>query len=400
MYSVIAIYLLAYVVPAIVLDVLQLRYIKSYANKEPVILDKQDYKAAAKYALLSRKISILEHLWKALILVAWLSFGISYLLSALSTLGLPASIWLDLSALVCFMGINALLDLPFGLASRRLDRAFGFNKQSLGLFFADFAKGIGLGGLMLIPLFGLLLWIMSSSGFWWIAGALMFFSFIILMQLIYPTLIAPIFNRFTPLQDEALKHRIHLLLQKVGFKSSGIFVMDASRRDGRLNAYFGGLGRSKRVVLFDTLLDKISQDGLIAILGHELGHFKHGDILRNLALGGVLVFLFFALTGLCCKDLCYYMGLEGTCATVIMVSLLLLPAFGFFIQPLIGYFSRRAEYKADEFGASCVSKKALSEALLRLVNENKTFPHSHPAYVFFYFSHPPLIDRLRALEDL
>ena len=168
----------------------------------------------------------------------------------------------------------------------------------------------------------------------------------------------------------------------------------------KLNAYFGGLGNSKRVVLFDTLLEKISEDGLIAILGHELGHFKHKDILCNIVIAGSIMFIVFAIMGLFFESLCEYLGLYESHGTILILAMLFLPALTFIIKPIQNYFSRKAEYKADAFGASCVSKKALSQALIRLVNENKAFPHSHPAFIFFYYSHPPLLERLKALENL
>ena len=174
--------------------------------------------------------------------------------------------------------------------------------------------------------------------------------------------------------------------------------MDASKRDGRLNAYFGGIGRTKRVVLFDTLLEKISKDGLLAILGHELGHFKHKDILKNLATTGVFLFALFFLAAHLPESFFAQASLPQESTTTLALIFLLSSVISFWFLPLVGYFSRKAEYRADAFGATLSSKQCLANALVRLINENKSFPSSHWLYICFYYSHPPLLERLRVLD--
>jgi len=215
--------------------------------------------------------------------------------------------------------------------------------------------------------------------------------------MIYPTLIAPIFNKFTPLQNEDLKNSIEDLLQKAGLKSSGVFSLDASKRDNRLNAYFGGLGKSKRVVLFDTLIEKLDKRELLAVLGHELGHFKHKDIIKNIFSSGVMLFVMFAIFGNLPKDLFLELGISNGIYMNIVLFLLLSPVLSFLFMPIFGMISRRNEYAADEYGSECESKEALSSALMKLANENKSFPLSHPLTIFLYFTHPPLVERLRKL---
>lgn len=390
-------YFVCFCLPSIIIDILQIRYVSFYATKKPIILDSNDYKIAASYAIAQRKISIATHICEFIMLLFWLSFGINYLdrFYEDTNLSLLTREW---CIVMSFFALSALCNLPFNILQKRIDSVYGFHKGTASLFIKDTIKSILLIGALGGILLGALLFIMDSISQWWIFGFVLFFAFIIVIQLIYPTIIAPLFNKFTPLQNANLESRINDLMQKVGFKSSGVFVMDASKRDGRLNAYFGGLGRAKRVVLFDTLLEKISEDGLIAILGHELGHFKHKDILRNIIIAGVILFGIFAFMGLFTTHLCDFLGFSESYSNIIILSVLLVPALTFLVLPLNNYFSRKAEYKADSFGASCVSKKALREALLRLVNENKAFPYSHPAYIFFYFSHPPLIERLKALD--
>lgn len=398
MHFVVLAYLLFYIIPAIILDILQIGYIKSHSTKKPVILNASDYITAASYAITQRKIALIEHLYSFIMLIFWLKFGIIYLNEFCNTqLQIINSFITDWLILLCFFAIQSLLHLPFSILHKYIDSKYGFNKQNVRGFLLDSVKMACIGGILLGIVFAILLFVMNTISLWWIAGFVVMLSFIILMQFIYPTFIMPMFNKITPLQDESLKQRIDLLMEKSGFKNNGIFVMDASKRDGRLNAYFSGLGSSKRVVLFDTLLNKISQDGLIAILGHELGHFKHGDIIKNIIISGCVLFSIFAIMGLFFESLCLYLELPLKNSSILILATLLLPVLTFLFMPIQSYFSRKAEYRADAFGASFVSEKKLSEALICLVNENKTFPYSHPAFIFFYYSHPPLLERLRAL---
>jgi len=217
------------------------------------------------------------------------------------------------------------------------------------------------------------------------------------VNIIYPTIIAPIFNKFSPMQDGELKSNIESMMAKVGLKSDGIFIMDASKRDSRLNAYFGGLGKTKRVVLFDTLLEKLENRELLAVLGHELGHFSHGDIWKNIGMMGLLLFCAFLLLGNLPDELFFNMGVEHKAGVEIAMMMLLLPLISFVFTPIMSFVSRHNEYKADEFGSELGGKENLVSALIKLVDENKAFPKSHPLVVFFYYTHPPVLERLKEL---
>jgi STE24 endopeptidase len=206
------------------------------------------------------------------------------------------------------------------------------------------------------------------------------------------------FNKFTPLEDTQLKEAIEKMMDSVGFQSQGIFIQDSSKRDSRLNAYFGGLGKSKRVVLFDTLVQKLSQRELLAVLGHELGHFKNGDLVKNIVLVGVLLFIVFAIFGNLPLSFFDSLGVEKHGGSVLAVIMLLSPLVSFVFMPIFSLFSRKHEYAADRFGGELVDKKALGDALVKLVDENKSFPKAHPLYIFFYYSHPPVLERLKELE--
>jgi STE24 endopeptidase len=217
------------------------------------------------------------------------------------------------------------------------------------------------------------------------------------MNVIYPTIIAPIFNKFTPLEEGELRTDIESMMEGVGLKSDGVFVLDASKRDSRLNAYFGGLGKSKRVVLFDTLIEKLTNKELLAVLGHELGHFSHGDIWKNIGMMGVLLFLSFFLLGNLPDSLFYAMNIEPNAGVEIAMMMMLLPLISFVFMPTMSAVSRHNEYAADEFGSELGGKENLVSALMKLVTENKAFPKSHPIYAFFYYTHPPVLERLKEL---
>ncbi|HGZ71323.1 MAG TPA: M48 family peptidase, partial [Nitratifractor sp.] len=219
----------------------------------------------------------------------------------------------------------------------------------------------------------------------------------VLVNMLYPTLIAPLFNKFKPLEDSALQADIEKILKEVGLNSDGIFTIDASKRDARLNAYFGGLGKSKRVVLFDTLLEKLSKSEILAVLGHELGHYSHKDVFKNIALMGLFLFVVFWVVGNLPQSLFTELGVVANGGAKIALIMLLLPIFSFAYMPIMGLMSRHNEYEADKFGAKIGGKENLINALLKLVSENKAFPYSHPIYIFFYYTHPPVIERLKEL---
>lgn len=394
----ILLFLCAYIVPSIALNLLQIAHIKSALTQKAVLLDSLDYKKAGNYALENLYLDTLHKLIELGLCVFWVGFGLSFFWQWLYDLGL-SEMWHHIAFLLLLLLLPLFVYLPLSLYETfSIDKRYGFCKQSVGLFFIDLLKSSLLSILIGGAIFYVLLWVMDSFSLWWLGGFVLMFGVIVVANAIYPTLIAPLFNKFTPLEDKELQSRIEGLLERVGFKSSGVFVMDASKRDGRLNAYFGGIGRTKRVVLFDTLLEKISKDGLLAILGHELGHFKHKDILKNLIITSIFLFALFFLAAHLPQSFFAQASLPQESTTTLALIFLLSPVISFWFLPLMGYFSRKAEYRADAFGASLSSKRCLANALVRLINENKAFPSSHWLYICFYYSHPPLLERLRALD--
>ncbi|RDU72837.1 peptidase M48 [Helicobacter anseris] len=392
------VFVFLYILPKIIVDFFQISFIKKKMQEQAIILNHEDYQNAGLYAIEKLKFSIFSSLYECVVFFCWIFFGFMFLQDFIGGFFENERLY-SLAFLLTFLLLYTLINLPLSYyLSMVLDKKFGFSKMSFGLFLKDTLQG-----LVLLIVFGgiigyVLIYLVSYYKFWWLYGFIFVFFVIVIINMIYPTLIAPIFNNFTPLEDESLKERIKGLLESVGFESKGIFVMDASKRDGRLNAYFGGLGKVKRVILFDTLLKKVSTDGLLAILGHELGHFKHKDIIKNLFFNAIFLFILFVFMGCYTQDLLQNIGLDGNSGSIFAFIFLVASVLGFWSMPIIGYFSRKAEYNADKFGANLSSKATLANALVRIVNENKAFPYSHSLYVFFHYTHPPLIDRLKALD--
>lgn len=378
------------------LSILQIKFISQNATKKAVVLNQEDYEKAAVIGIENEKFSLASNIFSFILLVFWSLFGAN-LLQNLFNDGLFG----NTIFCVAFLVINSLFHIPFEIYERFVkDKKFGFSTITPKLFVIDLFKSLAL-----IVIFGgifiyLLLWIFESLGeFWWIWGFCFAFSVILLINLIYPTLIAPIFNKMTPLNDENLTNSINSLLESCGFKSSGVFVMDASKRDNRLNAYFGGLGSTKRVVLFDTLIKKLTQNEILAVLGHELGHFKHKDLLKNIALMSVVLFVLFFVLGNIPSSFYTALDLKQNGGALIVIFLLYSPVLNAIFEPLISAFSRSHEFGADKFGADNTNKNDMISALKKLGCENKSFPISHKIYSFVYHSHPSLFERINELEN-
>lgn len=384
-----------YTLPVCIIAMLQIAYIK--AQNKVMILNKRDFEIAKNYAITMQIYSIFEAIFTGILFIFWANLGLDFLARIIGCENLSHSTAFGAIFVVLFLSINSIFTLPFdAYKALIIDKSFGFSKMSANLFALDFIKSLVMSAIFGFVIAFALIWLIENFAFWWLWGFVLILFVAIGANLIYPIFIAPMFNKFTPLNNESLKSRIEGIMQRVGFRANGIFVMDASKRDGRLNAYFGGFGKAKRVVLFDTLLSKVSHDELLAILGHELGHFKHKDLLKNIAIMAFVLFVLFFIAGNLPAWLFSDISKNG--ATILCVLMLIAQAISFYFMPIINFFSRRAEYKADEFGANLTNKRDLSNALKKLVSENKAFPYSHKIFVFFYMSHPPLLERLRALE--
>ncbi|QKF73454.1 peptidase, M48 family [Aliarcobacter faecis] len=374
---------------------MQIGFVKDSMKKRAIILSTKKYYEAANYSIEKEKLAIISSFFDFIIFIFWLGFGFKFLDSQITTDSqiLKAVIFIDL-----FIIINYIFTLPFSLYQTfKLDKKYGFSNMTLALYIKDTIKS----ALLMLILGSLVVagisYIILNFPSWWIFGFIFIFAVIILINMLYPVIRDKMFDKFEKLKDSELEEKINNLLKEVGFKSSGVFSVDASKRDSRLNAYFGGLGSTKRVVLFDTLVEKLTHNELLAVLGHELGHFKNGDILKNIGIMGLVMFVFFAIFGNLNEELFLTLGLNSEPSSIIAIFLIFSSALSFFLMPLISMISRHNEYAADSFGSNLSSKEDLVNALLKLANENKSFPHSHKLYIFFYYSHPPLIERFKEL---
>lgn len=395
MFEVMLIVYTIYTIIKIYISVAEAKFVSVAKEMKPIILNEVNFKEAAEYKIETSKISILTSLYDLLLFFAWIGFGFQSLQSVVS---FDNSMINTIVYIIAFISINYVLALPFDLYQTfNLDKRYGFSTIDAKTYIVDQIKSTAMFLVFGSLLIWLLAWIIESFESWWIYGFSAVFIVILFINMIYPTLIAPIFNKFSPLDDADLQSSIENLLSKAGLKSSGVFTIDASKRDKRLNAYFGGLGKSKRVVLYDTLIKKLERNELLAVLGHELGHFKHGDIVKNIVASGCMMFIMFAFFGNLPESIFAGIGVEKTPYMILILFLLLSPVLSFIMMPLFGLLSRHNEFAADEYGSECQSKEALGNALKKLVDENKSFPLSHPLTVAFYHTHPSVIERLEKL---
>ncbi len=384
-----------YVLTKVYISTMEIGFIAKAKQDPAVILEPSNYIKAANYKIASERMTMLSTLVEYVVFMFWIGFGLKWLENVIQ---MQDQTLRSVVYVLAFIVIGYLFSLPFDLYKTFvLDKKFGFSNMTAKLYIIDTLKSMA----MTIVFGGAVIWgivkIMQSVDNWWLWGFVFVFAIILVINMIYPTLIAPIFNKFSPLQDDDLNEAIQKLLKTVGLKSDGVFTIDASKRDNRLNAYFGGLGKSKRVVLFDTLIQKLNKPELLAVLGHELGHYKHKDIFKNIIMMGLLMFMIFYIFGHLPDALFSAVGIAKTPHSIIAMILIFAPIVSFFFMPLFGMVSRSNEFGADEFGAKSQDAVSLANALQKLANENKSFPKSHPLYIFFYYTHPPLVERLKRL---
>ncbi|WP_343622639.1 M48 family metallopeptidase [Roseateles puraquae] len=372
------------------------------------------HQKAADYTIARARFGLLALAFNAAVLLGWTLLGGLNLLNgwALALGQMLPEAWqpmgYQLALIALFMLLSSLLDLPWEWWSTfRIEQAFGFNRTTPRLFLADLIKGVLLGVALGLPIVALILWLMGAAGpRWWLWAWGAWMAFNLLVMVIYPTLIAPLFNKFEPLTDTALKERVERLMARCGFAAKGLFVMDGSRRSAHGNAYFSGFGPAKRVVFFDTLLTKLNGPEVEAVLAHELGHFKHRHITKRIALMFAMSLGGFALLGWLAQQPAFYLGLgvqpslaAPNDALALMLFLLAGPVFGFFVTPVASHFSRRDEFQADAYARAQASGADLSSALLKLHEDNAGTLTPDPVYARFYYSHPPAAERLAALAS-
>jgi STE24 endopeptidase len=389
------------------LSVRQSRYVSAHRDAVPDAfkdqIDLADHQKAASYSVAKGKLNRLEGVFGMAILLLWTVGG---------GLALLSGFWQDFGwsemtmgtvFILSFFVLSSLIDLPFSwYRTFVLEEEFGFNKNSLSLFLSDMVKQTVLMLIIGTPLLWGALWLMDSAGdYWWLYLWAAWIGFTLLMMWAYPAFIAPLFNKFTPLEDEQLKARVENLMSRCGFKSQGIYVMDGSRRSGHGNAYFTGLGSNKRIVFFDTLLKTLNEEQIEAVLAHELGHFRRKHVIKNMGVMAVLSLVSLALLGWAAAEPWFYEGLGATSQTsamALVLFMLVIPVFGFFLHPMMTAMSRKYEYEADDYAASVSSGEHLIGALVALYQENASTLTPDPLVSAIYDSHPPATLRVAHLQ--
>ncbi len=390
------------------LDLRHLRHVAAHRGQVPADflgrIELADHRKAADYTAAKLRLGFFETLVDTLMLILLTLGGLLALIDGglREWLGAGHPQGLALFATVGLIGF--IVGLPASLyRSFVLEERFGFNKLTWKLWLADLAKAALLTVLIGGPLLFAVLWLMDAMGrHWWLYVWLLWLGTNLLILFLYPTVIAPLFNKFTPLEDASLRQRIEALLARCGFSSSGLFVMDGSKRSAHGNAYFTGFGRAKRIVFFDTLLEKLAPQEIEAVLAHELGHFRHKHVAKRIALMGVMSFAFLWLLGLLIDQPWFYEGLGvgvGSTAMGLMLFSMVLPVFLFPLAPLTSTLSRRHEYEADAYAAQQTAATDLIAALVKLYRDNAATLTPDPLHSLFHDSHPPASQRIARLHQ-
>jgi STE24 endopeptidase len=362
-----------------------------------------DHRKAADYTAAKVRIGLIEIVIDIIVLLAFTLGGALALIDRSLDGWLGSGYLHGLALFACVAVIGFVIGLPASLyRTFRVEARFGFNKLTWPLWLADLAKGAALTVLIGGPLLLAVLWLMDVMGRnWWLYVWLVWLGFNLLILFLYPTVIAPLFNKFTPLDDASLKARIEALLARCGFASSGLFVMDGSKRSAHGNAYFTGFGRAKRIVFFDTLLEKLAPPEIEAVLAHELGHFHHRHVIKRIALSGALSLAFLWLLGQLIDQPWFFAGLgvaSGNTAMGLLLFSMVLPVFLFPLAPLTSALSRRHEYEADAYAARQTAAADLIAALVKLYRDNAATLTPDPLHSLFHDSHPPASQRIARLH--
>jgi STE24 endopeptidase len=365
------------------------------------------HQKAADYTVAKTRFGLWAALWNTLVLTGFTLLGGLQALSTALLHALGPGMVHQILLIVAFAIVSGALDLPFSYYRQFvLEERFGFNKMTLGLWIADAVKGGLVGAVIGLPLLWVVLTLMDKTGaLWWLYAWLVWSGFQLLMMVLYPTVIAPMFNKFTPLTDDKLKDRIEGLMTRVGFAAKGLFVMDGSKRSAHGNAYFSGFGSNKRIVFFDTLLSRLAPEEIEAVLAHELGHFKLKHIIKRIAVLFALSLAFLALLGWLKTQVWFYTGLgvlpllgQSNDAMALLLFSLALPVFAFPFSPLTSITSRKHEFEADAFAASHSDARDLVSALVKMYEDNASTLTPDPIHSAFYDSHPPASVRIRHLR--
>lgn len=389
----------------------QIRHVSAHRNHIPAEFSGRiglySHQRAADYTLSKMQLGMVERIFDAAVLVGLTLLGGLQLLDTQLGLLIEHELWRQLALIGAVLAIMAVLSLPFSIWRKfRLEAKFGFNRMTPKLFALDSLKTLLLSTVLGLPLLALVLWIMANAGpywAWWVWLSWVGFNFLILW--IFPTVIAPLFNKFTPLDNPEVSERVHALAKRSGFSLNGLFVMDGSKRSAHGNAYFTGLGKARRIVFFDTLLARLNTDEIEAVLAHELGHFKHKHIIKRMLVSFGLAFIFVQMLSWLSGQTWFYtnlgvlpqLGRPNDALALILFSLVI-PLFTFWATPLLNRLSRHDEFQADQYAARLCGAEALVSALVKLYDDNAATLTPDPAYSAFYDSHPPAVLRIQDLN--
>jgi len=362
------------------------------------------HQKAADYTVAKARLGIVDTLLDMLILLALtLGGGLQWLADLWQGVLAVESIWHGSAIIVSVVLLKGILSVPLSLVRIFvIEERFGFNRMTWKLFVIDLVKGFAVGAVLGVPLLLAVLWLMLAAGpFWWLYVWLMLVGYSLFLQMIYPAVVMPLFNKFSRLEDPALAERIESLLSRTGFRSRGLYVMDGSKRSSHGNAFFAGFGAAKRIVLFDTLVSRLRPAEIEAVLAHELGHYKLRHIVKGMALSWAFSFALLLALGLLAGQPWFYQGLGMQTATLpiaLALFLLVVPEFTFFVQPLLSLFSRRNEYQADRYAAANADAAELVRALVKLYHDNSATLTPDPLHSAYYDSHPPAAMRIARLR--
>ena len=391
----------------------QIRHIARHADSVPAdfasSIGLPEHRKAARYSLAKLRLGMIDIALDALVLLGWTLLGGLNALNQTLLLWMEPGIMQQITLVLAFVLIGGLIHLPLSLMETfGVEQQFGFNRTTPMLWLTDMAKGLVLGLALGVPILWVILSLMAAGGAgWWFWAWLALVAYQLFVMWIAPNVIMPLFNRFTPLEDESLKERVSALMARSGFTAQGFFVMDGSRRSAHSNAFFTGFGASKRVVFFDTLLQQLDAGEMEAVLAHELGHFKHRHVLKMMLRSFVATLIGLAVLGWLTGQTWFYTGLgvtpmwaEGSNhALALVLFMLVLPLPMFFLSPLGSTLSRKQEFEADAYAATQARADDLRSALLKLYRDNASTLTPDPWYVAFYYSHPPASQRLARLAQ-
>ena len=362
------------------------------------------HQKAADYTVEKEKLGEIDSIIGVVfLLILTLGGGISLAFKLWSSFGLSSMIT-DLGAVFTVMIVMTVFEIPTSLYQTFvIEEKYGFNKSTIQQFFKDQAISLALVLAIGMPVMAMILWVMDSIGsLWWLAAWTILMGFSLLMSWLFPTIIAPLFNKFTPMEEGTLKTRIQGLLTRCGFNSDGIFIMDGSKRSGHGNAYFTGMGKNKRIVFYDTLVDSLEDEELEAVLAHELGHFKRKHTMKMLIASSIMTLLSFAILGWLINQDWFFSGLgvdTHSNAAALLLFMLVSPVFTIFMQPISAFFQRKFEFEADTFAAENAKASKLISGLVKLYEENANTLTPDPLYSAFHYSHPPAAIRIAHLES-